>query len=410
MPMENLIVPTTPEVYSVASNTPLASFILPEENSISLEERVTLLLMRDLVRLGWRLKTNSRNFFEFVPPTSYSKNVVRNTMAYARNAILEENAEWISNHIHLARKQIACGKAVLSSPIQPRIEVCTTQPHWSSPYSEYVGRRIKLLIRDDGVEGSPVIGIAALGSSIIHIPDRDKWIGWGTKTRTKRIVYMMDAYVLGALPPYNHITGGKLIAYILASNEIRKIYRNKYANQKTLIEAREASDLVMIVTSSLYGLHSSQYNRLSFDNKLLYQPIGQTAGYGTLHITSETFEAMKLLVEQKGLAISYKFGGGPNWRMRVIRTACNIMGWNEEVILRHSFQRGLYAVPLADNWKEFLLGKAETPQYIDMPMEKLIKHWKTRWLNMRLANENVREKILKFTPDQFKIETTKLTS
>ena len=86
------------------------------------------------------------------------------------------------------------------------------------------------------MKGNPIIGIAALGSSIIHIHDRDKWIGWDTKTRTNRIIYMMDAYIVGAMPPYNYLLGGKLISYILASNELRAIYKEKYANAKTIID------------------------------------------------------------------------------------------------------------------------------------------------------------------------------
>ena len=146
---------------------------------------------------------------------------------------------------------MADGKLVWESSIEPVIEVCETQSqldtfrffrfYWSSPYSEYVGRRIKLLIRDNALPQKPLIGIAALGSSIVHIPDRDTWIGWNTKTRTKNLVYVMDAYVLGALPPYNHILGGKLISYLIASNEVRKIYEKKNIKGKlpTFPDARQ---------------------------------------------------------------------------------------------------------------------------------------------------------------------------
>lgn len=385
---------------------------------MSLEERVTLLLIRDLVRLGWRLKPTSHHTFEIVPPTIYGKDVVKEAMAYSRNEILEQNQDWIQKHIHLARSNLASGEAVLASPIQPRIEVCTTEKsrdlfrlfryYWSSPYSEYVGRRLRFLIRDDGIKGSPVIGIAALGSSIIHIPDRDKWIRWSAGTRTERIVYMMDAYVLGALPPYNYLLGGKLIGYLLASNEVRTIFKEKYINQKTLIKQREATDLVLLVTSSLYGKNSSQYNRLKYGDELLYQPIGSTAGYGTLHISQETFSAMKALAESRGYVISHKFGDGPNWRMRVIRTACDSMGLDGETILRHSFQRGLYAVPLASNWRSFLQGKATIPKYKNYPMDDLTNYWKKRWFEMRCDNAEIRSKALGFSPENFSIEITQL--
>ncbi len=416
--MMTLTVPTTPKIYSVASKNSLATVTTAPDDEMSLEERVTLLLMRDLARLGWRFKSKSRNSFEFAPPTTYDKNVVKTAMAYARNQVLAQNEEWIQKHIHLAHANLASGEAVLASRIKPRIEVCTTEKshnlfrlfryYWSSPYSEYVGRRLRLIIRDDGVRGSPVIGIAALGSSIIHIPDRDKWIGWNKQTRTEQIAYVMDAYVVGALPPYNHLLGGKLIAYLLASNEIRAIFREKYANQRTLIKDREVSELALIITSSLYGKNSSQYNRLKFRDELLYEPIGHTAGYGSLHISRETFDAMKALAEGYGYIISHRFGDGPNWRMRVIRTACDLMGLDSETILRHSFQRGLYAVPLASNWKPFLLGKAKRPKYKNMPLNALVSYWRRRWFEMRRANPDVVSKVLQFRPENFQIEPTSL--
>jgi len=59
--MSILTVPTTRRIYTVASKEPLLSVFQFSafQKSISLEERVTLLLVRDLVRIGWRLKSNS---------------------------------------------------------------------------------------------------------------------------------------------------------------------------------------------------------------------------------------------------------------------------------------------------------------------------------------------------------------
>ena len=129
-------------------------------------------------------------------------------MAYSRNDVINRDAIWLAEHLCIARANLATGEAALKSEVLPRIEICRTQQQndlfrilrysWSSPASDYVGRRMRFLVRDDGVCGSPVIGIAAIGSSIIHIPTRDKWIGWDTATRTERIIHLMDAYVVGA--------------------------------------------------------------------------------------------------------------------------------------------------------------------------------------------------------------------
>ena len=375
------------------------------------EERVKLLLIRDLFRLNWNIE-KTRNKLVISPPSYYNKKIIKKSMNVSRQQILEKNNEWIKKHIDLAKKNLAQGRDILKSKILPRIEVCETKKqnsifrifryYWSSPYSEYIGRRIRLLIRDDGIDSSPVIGIAALGSSIIHIPSRDKWIGWDKETRTNNIIYTMDAYVLGALPPYNYLLGGKLVSYILASNEIREIYKKKYKDKMTIIRKRKADDLICIFTTSLYG-NSSQYNRLRFENRLLYIPIGYTSGYGTLHISNETFLAMQRLLSEKGIMISNRFGDGPNWRMRVVRTASDIIGFDSDVLLRHSYKRGVYAVPLTKNFRSFLLGKADRAIYYNLPLETLVKFWKERWLNMRKKNINVINKILNFNPDNFRI-------
>ncbi|OGG55067.1 hypothetical protein A3D62_01825 [Candidatus Kaiserbacteria bacterium RIFCSPHIGHO2_02_FULL_49_11] len=413
--MNVLTIPTTRRIDLQKSFIPAVRPSV-DYRKTSLEEKVTLLLTHDLVRLGWRLHSNTEKSFELAAPNAYSKEIIKQAMAYSRNALINRNQEWIQNHIELARANLARGEDVLVSKIKPRIEVCETKEqnnlfrlfryYWSSPASDYVGRRMRLIIRDDGVEGSPVMGIAAIGSSIIHIPDRDKWIGWDTKTRSENLISMMDAYVIGALPPYNELLGGKLMAYILASNELRTLYKKKYRGKKTIIKGRTASRLVLLATTSLYGTHSAQYARLKYGKTLLYQPIGSTSGYGSLHISSETFEAMRELAEVKGFNTSNRFGMGPNWRMRIIRATCDILKLDSDVILKHSFQRGLYAVSLAVNSKSFLRGESKSLIYRNMPLKKLVKFWKKRWFDMRIQNPDVIQRVRSFSPANFEIKQT----
>lgn len=213
----------------------------------------------------------------------------------------------------------------------------------------------------------------------------------------------MDAYVLGALPPYNHLLGGKLISYLIASNEVRTIYRRKYRGKVTNISKRTASKLACIFTTSLYG-KSAQYNRIKYKKKLVYIPIGQTKGYGTLHLTDETFDAMRELLESRNVLVTNRFGDGPVWRMRVIRTAADMLGFNSDFLLKHSFQREIYAVPLATNFKKFLRGSQRSLQYRNFPLEKLISHWKERWLIPRKENAEVRKRVISFHTKDFKIE------
>jgi len=379
--------------------------------SKSPEEKVRILIVRDLLRLGWEI-TFRTNSVLITPPAFYNKQIIKDSMLIKRQESLVKHAAWIKEHTEIAQQNLSDGNLVWESGIDPVIEVCQTQKqldifrffrfYWSSPYSEYVGRRIKLLIRDNALPQRPLIGIAALGSSIVHIPDRDKWIGWNKNARTKNLVYAMDAYVLGAVPPYNYILGGKLISYLIASNEVRDIFERKYRGKVTNISKRTANRLACVFTTSLYG-KSSQYNRIKYDNRLIYISIGKTKGYGTLHLTDETFDAMRALLESNNILVTNRFGDGPVWRMRVIRTAADVLGFDSDFLLKHSFQREIYAIPLAENFKEFLQGEHVRLKYYDYPLNRLVDHWKTRWLGNRKNNAEVEKSVRNFHVKDFRI-------
>lgn len=381
---------------------------------IPLDEQVVNSIRRDLERLNWKFKlpTKKNAYPTLIPPENYDKETIKNSMSFKRDEIIVKHREWIDKNMEFARKNLANGIDVLNSKIDPIIEVCKTEKqhrlfrmlryYWSSPYSEYVGRRIKLIIRDRALPNKPVIGIAALGSPIIHIPERDDFIGWDKDTRTKNLIYTLDAYIIGALPPYNYLLGGKLISYILASNEVREIYREKYKDQITLKEKRKANKLVGIFTTSLYG-NSSQYNRVKFKDELLYKPIGQTKGFGTLHLSGETIQLMIKFLKSKGVEVGHKFGDGPSWVMRVIRSAGDLLGFDSNFLLKHSFRRNIYFVPLAKEYKAFLNGETKQPKFNNHSKKELVEFWKTRWLKNRKLNVDVVTNVLDFNPNDFTI-------
>ena len=378
---------------------------------LSTEERVKRSILSDLLNLNWKISFNNSEVV-VTPPEFYDKETIRHSMSVKRNEIIGNNRAWINKYIYLARENLADGVSALQSEIIPVIEVCKTQRqhrlfrifryYWSSPYSDYVGRRIKLLIRDAGAPNRPVIGIAALGSPIIHIPERDSFIGWDKTIRTKNLIYAMDAYVIGALPPYNYLLGGKLISYLLATREVRKIYKDKYKDQVTLINKRKANDLACLFTTSLYG-KSSQYNRLKYDDKLLYQPIGETKGYGTLHLTEETINLMRKYLAEKQISIGHKFGDGPSWRMRVIRTVGDMLNFDSDFLLKHSFKRTIYYTPLAENSITFLRGVDKHLIYKQWSQDELVDYWKERWLRKRKQNLSIINKAFNFSPSAFEI-------
>jgi hypothetical protein len=84
----------------------------------------------------------------------------------------------------------------LKSVIDPYVQVVTPRdrcPHtglrlidiwryfrhtWTNQYTSTPGRTMFMLVRDRAAEFHPVVGIAALGSAIVQISERDRWIGW----------------------------------------------------------------------------------------------------------------------------------------------------------------------------------------------------------------------------------------
>ena len=58
---------------------------------------------------------------------------------------------------------------------------------WSNQYTSTPGRTMLLLVRDRAAPCHPVIGIAALGSPIVQIKERDDWIGWQSNQFTEAL-------------------------------------------------------------------------------------------------------------------------------------------------------------------------------------------------------------------------------
>ena len=121
--------------------------------------------------------------------------------------------------------------------------------------------------------------------------------------------------------------------------------------------------LVLITTTSALG-RSSIYNRLKINGNLLYNRIGVTQGWGHFHIPENLFQDLKKLLQSEGHAYpqGYKYGDGPNWRLRVVRAAFSRLGLSQN-ILNHGIRREVYAVPLASNADRCLRGEVKRARW-----------------------------------------------
>ncbi|MFC1764902.1 Druantia anti-phage system protein DruA [Planctomycetota bacterium] len=251
---------------------------------------------------------------------------------------------------------------------------------WSVPVSQGYGRRMRFLVWDDYHE--KLMGIFALGDPVFNLKVRDEFIGWNLEDRKKRLVNVMDAYILGALPPYNMILGGKLIASLVRTRDVRALFSAKYSNARGIIsDLTKKPSLVLVSTSSSLG-RSSIYNRLKLDGVKYFQSLGFTSGWGHFHIPDSLFEDMRYYLKKKNhhYATNHQFGDGPNWRLRTIRACLDMIGMNSD-LLKHGICREVFISRLAMNAERVLRGEVSRPCWRDLlSVEKVAELAKDRWV------------------------------
>jgi len=256
---------------------------------------------------------------------------------------------------------------------------------WSIPVTTGYGRRIRFLVFDE--QNNKLIGIFGLSDPIIGLGVRDQYITWTKDQKLERLYNCMTAYILGAVPPYNLVLGSKLIALCLMFPEVRKHFYEKYKNRVSIISGQnKQADLVYIDTLGAFG-KSAIYNRL-----MNWKFIGYTKGQSHLHITANgSWELIKQVVPETFFD-TYKFGQGPNWKLRVLKKGLRELGFSEDM-LSIGWQRGYYSCTIAENWQEYLLGESNQPQWKILDRNKLIKYWKDQWIIPRLdkLEENLRK-------------------
>jgi len=255
---------------------------------------------------------------------------------------------------------------------------------WSVPVSTGFGRRMDYILWDDNT--GKVIGIFGLCDPIIGLGVRDEFIGWSRKIKEERLYNMLTAYILGAVPPYNQILGAKLVALSAISKQVVDDFYNRYVNTRTVIKNKKKLPyLVAIDTMGAFG-KSAIYTRLRG-----WKFVGYTKGQSHFHLTlNGIYELLLEVIRKYGneeVLKKYKFGQGPNYKLRVISEGLKILGLSKTKLTMHSIKRGYYFAPLAENWREFLLMKTNNPKFIANSLEENFLYWKERWLPKRLESK-----------------------
>lgn len=316
-------------------------------------------LRRHLKKLGFQKDENGN----LVPPGT-GKDAVRNIHALQREDRLEASRTFIEDKYSKLIPYFASGADVIPSRIRPVLQRISSDTWegdlfrlasltWSVPVSNGFGRRMRYLVWDD--HNGKLMGIIAIGDPVFNLSVRDNLIDWTVADRGKRLVNIMDAYVLGALPPYNSLLGGKLVACLIRTRDIYDDFAQTYGKTTGIISNQEKKARLLAVTTSSSMGRSSVYNRLKLGDAQYFQSIGYTGGWGHFHIPDSLFEELRDYLRAIGHAYAdqHQFGEGPNWRLRSTRAALVQLGFDED-LLRHGIQREVFWCELADNARRIL--------------------------------------------------------
>jgi len=246
-----------------------------------------------------------------------------------------------------------------------------------------------------------LIGLFGLGDPVYAMRARDHWIGWDKETKAKKLYHVMDAYVLGAVPPYSFLLGGKLIAMLICSNEVRESFRRKYKGQKSLIrEETRHPYLALITTTSALG-RSSIYNRLRVNAHEYWISLGFTQGSGEFHFSNGVYDDIRAYVEKhcEPTAKHEAWGNGFRNKREVIRKCLSKIGLSANLIY-HGIRREIFAAPLGQEALPFLRGEVKKPSFYDWPVSHLTDVFAERWL-LRRAERMPEYK--EYTREQYRI-------
>jgi len=236
---------------------------------------------------------------------------------------------------------------------------------------------------------------------------------------------MMELNVCGAVPPYNEILGGKLVALLATSPQVIHDYKERYANKSSEIASRlkgepvcRPADLVYVGTTSLYYVGSSQYNRLKIPGNVfgstfdvVWKQLGMTIGFGTLHISKATTLSLTEATTDGYNRINHVFGEGASPKMRLltmsIRELLESTNEDSKDFSKHAMSRIVYGACLAKNTFDYLLGKDSSPEYYtdveqyEEGTAAVVRFWQDRWLTSRLNYEPIYDRIRAFDKKSF---------
>lgn len=381
-------------------NTPANTEILSGELRLEiLRNRI----LEELKKSGFSIVDNKT--LVIPEEKEYFRKVHENAVEYLR----EKKSNFIlKNDERMIDKYIIDGKTLDIKNIQPLLIPIVskeqsdlfnwTKLHWSIPTSSGYGRRLRYLVYDKG--NSSLIGIIGLADPVFALKGRDNYIGWSPEVRKKRLKHVMDAFVLGAVPPYSFLLGGKLVGSLITSTKISNDFKQKYGGKPTLI-SNEIFDgkLAAITTASALG-KSSVYDRIRIEKGSQFIHVGWTKGSGEFQFINGVYQLLFELAHSKAEYLKNpKWGNGTRNRRTVVRTGLKMLNLSQNLIY-HNVKRELFLVPLGTKSIEFLRGDTKLIEYYNKSTDDISEFALKRWIVPRSER---RKEYIQFSKEKYSL-------
>jgi hypothetical protein len=226
------------------------------------------------------------------------------------------------------------------------------------------GRNVKINVKDR-VSGK-LLGQISLASDVTAMGVRDNYIGWSKDNKFvdgKLNNTTIASTIVCTQPLGYNFLGGKLIAMMTTTPEVRAYWKEKYKNV-----------LIAVGTTSLYGIHS-QYNGIP-----LFKTLGESAGKISLKPDDKFYDPWHQWIKENhadwyseniteerarnGANMGYDRNGPVSGIKQKILgkifKECGIKATE----YHHGFKRGVYFAMMYENGNEFLRNEITEEQLI----------------------------------------------
>jgi len=255
--------------------------------------------------------------------------------------------------------------------LNPYVEIVDDNPKEATKWTEIrklihtmefqanPGRNVKCYVKDK--TSGKILGQICLGSDITSLGVRDQYIGWTKEDKFKKgkLNNTTIATTIVSTQPFGYnFLGGKLVAALATSPEVRAYWKKKYNNV-----------LIGVGTTSLYGIHS-QYNGIPH-----FKTLGESKGKISIKPDDSVYDPWHQWLkenqsewysknitqerERNGANMGYDRNGPVSGiKQKIIQAIYKELGIKSDTY-DHGFKRGVYFAQMYENGNEFLCDKIE---------------------------------------------------